>query len=103
MTTDKPANENLSFALITDNLRQDRAEDVLAAALDMLKEENVPKSVLAEVMFDSLMTEMLPDVPVTKEEGVTWLCQLHRFRNAIDEQLKEINDVYDAPREDTSS
>lgn len=95
MTTEKPSNQNMSFAMLVNNPQRDKAEDVLTEALaDLEFGEGIPGYLLAEVLFDLVMFEMPPPAPISKESGVKWFCQLHRFRKAIDDQLEAISDVY---------
>ncbi|MCK5659449.1 MAG: hypothetical protein KAH96_06210 [Alphaproteobacteria bacterium] len=95
MTTEKPSNENMSFAMLVNNPQRDKAENMLTETLaDLEFGEGIPGSLLAEVMFDLVMFEMQPTYPISKKSVVKWFCQLHRFSKTIDDQLEALSDVY---------
>ncbi|MCK5374327.1 MAG: hypothetical protein KAJ40_03500 [Alphaproteobacteria bacterium] len=95
MTTEKPSDQNMSFAMLADNPRRDLVEKILISALvDMEQTEKVPKPVLSEILFDLAMFEMWPNSSSAKDAEIVRLCQLRRFRKTIDDQLEAISDVY---------
>ncbi len=89
-----PANQNISFTQMTRNPQRELANHILAVTLEELEAEGVHHQLLAEVLFDFTMIEMEPDSPVTTETGMTWMSQLHRFRDRLQSQIDDIKAVY---------
>ncbi len=90
------ANQNISFTSLTRNPMRELAQAEIAALLHELEHYyEIPPSMLAELLFEFLRIEMEPDSPVTAETGITWFAQLHRFRDALQSQINDINAIYD--------
>ena len=89
-----PVNQNISFAKMTRNPHRELANDILATALLELENEGVHPQILSEVLFDLTVIEMEPDDPITYEEAMTWISQLHRFRDRLQDKLNRIEAIY---------
>lgn len=91
---DIPANQNRSFAEMTTNPHRVLADEVLAIALLELEKEGVHNQILSEALFDYTVIEMEPDDPITTATAMTWISQLHRFRDRLQDKIDRIEEIY---------
>jgi hypothetical protein len=89
-----PANQNISFVQLTRNPKRELAKKVLATSLFELEAEGVDPQVLSDVLFDFTIIEMEPDDPISYETAMTWVAQLYRFRNRLQDKLDRIETLY---------
>ena len=89
------ANQNISFASLTQNPQRQQANHALTKTLLELELEGVSSLMVAELLLEYLIIEMEPDQPVEKEEAITWLSQLHRFRDILQSKIDEIQNLYE--------
>ena len=93
----EPSNQNISFSQMMRNPQRELAMDIMGITIDELQTEGISHQILAEVLFDFTMIEMEPDSPVTTETDMTWLSQLHRFRDRLQSQINDIEAIYKEP------
>lgn len=92
-----PSNENRSFAEMTRNPQREFTSGELATVLYNLEKKGIHPQVLAEILFDYTILEMEPDDPITYEAAMTWISQLYRFRDRLQDKLNRIEALYSQP------
>ncbi len=93
-----------TFSDLMKNPDRDYIEGTIATMLHHLeRDQGLAHAQIAEVMFEWLMIEMEPQDPVTAEQTMKWMGQMHRFRDAINARLDAVDKHYQTIRHDDPS
>lgn len=84
------ANTNQSFYGLLYNPKKAMFESAIFSALRLSRAADVPRSTLAEVLFDNAMSEVIPSGEMTQAKSTIWYGQLLRFRDKIDAMITEL-------------
>ena len=84
------ANGNQSFYGLLYNPKKAMFESAIFSALRLSRAADVPRSTLAEVLFDNAMDEVIPSGEMTQGKSNIWYGQLLRFRDKIDAMITEL-------------
>jgi len=88
------ANQNISFTEMTRNPQRELAKTALATTLHELESQGVHPQILSEALFEFTVIEMEPDDPISYEGAMTWISQLYRFRDKLQDKLNRIEALY---------
>ncbi len=96
MTENKiPANNNASFSNILENKPRKLTDNALGSTLELLKQADIPNSVVAEALFSCLKASAMPSKNASHADNMVWYAQLQRFRSDLDMQIHIIESTLD--------
>lgn len=87
---EEPANSNQSFYGLLYNPKKAMFESTIFSALRLSRAAEVPRTTLAEVLFDNAMNEVVPKGEMNKAKSTIWYGQLLRFRDKIDAMITQM-------------
>lgn len=79
------------------NKKRELAEDAIAPTLYLLKKADVPRSLIADVLFKYLKSFVVPDDDAPEGSETIWYAQLKRFRDELQDRIDIIEETVDKP------
>jgi len=93
--TGNPANSNLSLSNFTKNKDRELAQGHIDQVASLLLETDVPRTMIAETLFEKLTKIIVPKNALTSENATIWYSQLLRMRDTLQNQITMIEDELD--------
>ena len=96
MTSNKtPANNNFSFSMTVESKQRKLTEDALGPTIELLNRADIPRAMIADVLFSYLKSSAMPPEDALLAESMVWYAQLQRFRSDLDMQIHIIEATLD--------
>lgn len=97
--TKTPANQNQSLSDFLHHPDRAFIEATIESTVGILLHSDVDQDLVSNALFDWLLWQIRPKegMPVTGADAVKYLAKLHRYRDALQQEIAHIERLYEDP------